>query len=104
MLASLTVQLQSRPDCGALYLDRAKVYLSLGDTAKALDDLDRAISCDEGLAEAYMIRGKLRFGLHEKNAAFCDLQKAVSLNPDLLTSLSGEFRTPGPPEPFKVKF
>lgn len=103
LLASLTLRLQSEPSNPSLYLDRARVYLSLNDKAKALDDLDQAIDLDPQMAEALMIRGKLRFELHDKNSAFDDLQKAASLEPGLLASLSGEYKTPNAVKPFKVK-
>ncbi len=101
-LAQLTIQLQQKPLDAALLLQRAKVYLSLGDKAKALDDLDAAISADATRAEAFMLRGQLRFELHDKNAAFEDLQRAMQLDPDILNNVSGEYKTPQAPKAFVI--
>lgn len=102
LLASLTSQIMEQPREARLHLDRAKVYLSLHDTAKALDDLDTALQLDPQLAEAYLLRGQLRFMLHNKNAAFEDLQKAATLNPLLLNQITGEYKTKEPPKAFKI--
>ena len=101
LLASLTLQLQQEPANAALYLNRAKVYLSLGDKAKALDDLDAAISHDSQLAEAYMMRGQLRFQLHDKATAFEDLQRAMQLDPSRVADVSGEFKSKEAPKTFR---
>lgn len=101
MLASLTAQLQGDADNAQLYLSRAKVYVALGDKAKALDDLETAIAHDDKLAEAYMLRGQLRYQLHDKNGSFEDLQKAVSLDPSLLSSLTGEYKSKDAPKTFR---
>lgn len=102
ILATLTGQIQQSPDNATLYLKRAQTYLALNDTSHALDDLDKAISLDNTLAEAYMLRGQQRFKLHDRNAAFEDLKKAMSLNPRLMAYVSGEYKTKEPTKPFKI--
>lgn len=102
ILATLTGQIQQSPDNATLYLNRAKTYLALNDTAHAIDDLDKALSLDDTLAEAYMLRGQQRFKLHDRNAAFEDLKKAVNLNPQLMADVTGEYHTKEPPKPFKI--
>lgn len=101
LLASVTADILQQPDNARLLLKRAEVYIALNDLPKALDDLDKAISLDETLAEAYMLRGQLRFRLHDKNAALDDLKRATTLNPLLLRNLTGEYKTKEPPKTYK---
>ncbi len=86
-----------------LLLKRAEVYVALNNPAKALDDLDEAILLDDNLANAYMLRGRLRFGLRDRNAAFEDLKKAAALDPSLLDGVNGEYKTPEQPKAYKIK-
>jgi tetratricopeptide (TPR) repeat protein len=107
LLAQVTASMMQEPDMPAqrraqLLLERAEIYTALNNPAKALDDLDEAISLNDSLAGAYMLRGRLRFGLRDKNAAFEDLRRAAQLDPSLLDSISGEYKTPGAPKAFKL--
>jgi len=100
-LAALTLQIQQEPDNAALFLNRAKVYVSIKDFAKALDDLDTSINLDANQAEAFLLRGQLRFQLHDKESAFEDLQKAAALDPTIIEKYSDEFKSPQAPKPFR---
>lgn len=101
LLATLTMQLQTEPDNASLYLNRAKTYIAIGDTAKALADLDAAIARAPDLAEAYRLRGQLRFQLRDKASAFDDLQRAIALDPNILSDISGEYKTKDAPKTYR---
>src|SRR5579885_2885270 len=64
---------------GQAYLHRAKAELSLSATAKAIDDLSRAIGMDPKDPEAWRMRGELYAKQNENAKALEDLNKAIAL-------------------------
>ena len=56
-----------------------------------IDTLIDILQTDD--AEAYQLRGTLRMKRGNKTGALDDMRKALDLNPDLLTHLSGEFQS-----------
>jgi tetratricopeptide (TPR) repeat protein len=73
--------LKSRPGNAAAYVGRARAYVHLGELDRALDDVNHAVTCDSGSAQALGQRG-LILKLQGKNEkAVEDFARAVTLNP-----------------------
>jgi len=83
-LEDLSISIEHDPENSALYLERARLFRGLGENTYAETDLGRAIELDPALAEAYYLRGIIRFERsftqpEERAGAQSDMDKAVAL-------------------------
>lgn len=64
------------------YMSRAQFYLEKGDTIKAIDDIDKAISIDKYISGAYAQRAIIKV-LHDADydSALADMNEALRLDP-----------------------
>jgi tetratricopeptide (TPR) repeat protein len=76
-IAALTLALERRPSDAGLWIERAGEYLSDGDAAAALRDLDRARSLAPGRADALLVRGATLLALGRAAEAEEQLTLAV---------------------------
>jgi len=76
-----SILIRNPTDAHALY-DRARCREFDKDYAKAIEDLDTAISVDPGLADAWLLRGQL-YANEKKDfrKAMVDAQKVLSIDP-----------------------
>ena len=82
--AELTLShlLAENPNYDRAYRGRAKLYLSQGDTLKAIADIDTAIILNKNIHENYVMRAHLNF-LKNNNfeSALIDMDEAIKLHP-----------------------
>lgn len=69
------------PDYTPGYLARSQMYVELGDTVKALADLDTAIVKDPYTSQSFGARAMLYFNRKEYKSALTDLDEAIRLDP-----------------------
>jgi tetratricopeptide (TPR) repeat protein len=69
------------PDLGLAWLDRAKIFVSLGMEESAKAVLDSATGLTLPTAQDYVDRGQIHAYLGDYNAAFADLDEAIRINP-----------------------
>lgn len=74
------------------HLELAKEAIRKQDILTASVEATKAIEEQPDNYEAYLIRGQISMAFGDKTGAAEDLQKAVELNPSLLTQMSGEFK------------
>jgi tetratricopeptide (TPR) repeat protein len=70
----------AKPQAAAYYL-RANIYITLGDTTRALSDLNQAIERDSQNASAYMLRGNMRYANKDWSGAIADFDQVIKLEP-----------------------
>lgn len=83
-IAIASAGLKVHPEATGLLMERGLAYLSLGETEKAIEDLDAIIALDDADHNAYHWRGRTLIELERYDEAADDLQKAGKLG-----SLSG---------------
>ncbi|MBP5376205.1 MAG: hypothetical protein J6Y38_07740 [Bacteroidaceae bacterium] len=94
LIAQATQTIATNPSDAAAYKQRALILCQMQQYDEALADLDTLIDIlQTDDAEVYQLRGTLRMNRGNKTGAFDDMRKALDLNPDLLTHLSGEFQS-----------
>lgn len=71
------------------YATRAKVYLNLEDTVKALDDYSSAIRCDSKESSLYEERAQIYYEQQRFNLAEADYKKMVELDPGSVMGYMG---------------
>jgi tetratricopeptide (TPR) repeat protein len=74
---SFTYALQMAPNNAWVYLRRG--IIQLDQTSKALDDLNKAISLDDKLIYAYLVRSRLNLQQNEPEEALADIAKIFDL-------------------------
>lgn len=79
VLSDLAMAIKYNPQCAYLYYNRANVYASRKDYAKAIEDYTHAISFDKNLAEAYYNRGLANLLSDKREEGIRDLSKAGEL-------------------------
>mgnify|MGYP002626218169 CR=1 FL=1 len=85
------------------HLVLAKDAIKKGDLITATVELTETIKEDERCAEAYVLRAQLSMAFGDRDGAAKDFEKAVSVDPSLLESVSGEFKNREENPVFKVK-
>ncbi|MEZ0610225.1 tetratricopeptide repeat protein [Fibrella sp. WM1] len=65
------------PKFGVAYLYRARIYRALGDTEAALNDLAKAKSFDDTIAELHLDTGQIHYEQGNYQTAFQDFDKAI---------------------------
>jgi tetratricopeptide (TPR) repeat protein len=75
--------IEIQPKDYAYYFNRARTYLEMGETAKAISDYTKVIelSPDLFLFRAYYGRGYTHFEAHQYDAAIADFNKSISIDP-----------------------
>ena len=73
--------LESYPTLSLAYLDRGEAYLQLGETDKALRDLDKSVDLNPGNAHAYNDRGIIYFQRKHYRQALVEYNKALTIDP-----------------------
>jgi putative PEP-CTERM system TPR-repeat lipoprotein len=68
------------------HVSLARLAIVQRNAAEAVRQADAAIAVDAGSAEAHLVRGELRRGTGDRDGARQDLNKAVELNPQLITA------------------
>lgn len=103
MLAELTRTLQADPTCTDALCRRADLLMNLNQPDEALADVkllqekcgqeraEEATRLAHRLAALYYERGRLRHASGNKQGAADDLRQAMSLNPELEKTITGEF-------------
>jgi WD40 repeat protein/tetratricopeptide (TPR) repeat protein len=81
-LLHLDIALRQRPDSGLLYSLRAQACENLGEDAKALADLDRAVSLEPRCRTLWENRGWLRLRLGNLPGAITDFARVVAIGTD----------------------
>ena len=71
------------------YSTRAKVYLNLEDTVKALSDYSSAIRCDPKLSSLYEERAQIYFNQRRYDLAEADYKKMIELDPGSVMGYMG---------------
>ncbi len=79
-----------RSDARVCY-DDARALLEKGQTVGAIALLTKAIALDGDYADAYQLRGQLRYDIGDKAGAESDLRRLLELAPDSLAHVSGEW-------------
>lgn len=77
-----TLALSLLPDDSALLVDRAVAAAALGRYNEALQDLDRAVTLDGSLAEAWVFRAAALRHLDRPEEAMRDAERALALEAD----------------------
>lgn len=67
------------------------LYENFGHMDKALKMANELINEEDDVAEAYKLRGEIRFKLHDKEGAADDLERYLKLKPEEEKNLDGEF-------------
>lgn len=94
IIAQATQAIAANPSDAAAYKQRALILCQMQQYDEALADLGTLIDIlQTDDAEVYQLRGTLRMKRGNKTGALDDMRKALDLNPDLLTHLSGEFQS-----------
>ncbi len=78
-LASHDANLQSDAIC-----HRGMAYCDKGDTARGIEDFDRAIALNAKCVDAYVWRGDAYLKTHRIELARRDLQRAIELDPSIV--------------------
>src|SRR5438270_4718223 len=60
---------------------RSRIYIFLGDTAKALSTADEAILYDSNSSPAYLARGMVQFEAGQLQLSMVDLNRAIEIDP-----------------------
>lgn len=63
------------------YLLRGNIFLSIGDSVKAMDDYNLSLKFDSGNRSSYEKRGELLFDLGRTDESNADYNKLIELNP-----------------------
>ncbi|CCX46624.1 putative uncharacterized protein [Bacteroides sp. CAG:927] len=64
------------------YLGRAKLYLSIKDTAKAISDIDKALEINKNAVNGYVMRADIAINSHgDYQKALEDMNEAIKLQP-----------------------
>ena len=64
------------------YVGRARLKLEKGDTVGALEDVDKALSLNKNIVNAYLIRADVAINSHQDyNRALDDMNEAIKLQP-----------------------
>lgn len=64
------------------YLGRAKLYLSLKDTASAVKDIDKALELNKNAVNGYVMRADIAINSHgDYQQALADMDEAIKLQP-----------------------
>lgn len=72
------------PNYENAYLGRSQLYLSLGDTVKALADIDKCISINKNNSSAYVMRSDITTKFKKDyKAALADMDDAIKLEPHI---------------------
>jgi tetratricopeptide (TPR) repeat protein/V8-like Glu-specific endopeptidase len=79
-LVLLNRAIATRPQAAAYYM-RANIYMSLGDTSRVIDDLNRAIKLDPQNASAYMLRGNMLQSNRDWSGSIADFDRVIKLEP-----------------------
>ena len=81
-LNSFATLLRAHPGFGNGYVGRAKTLLATGDTVRAKEDLDKALSINKNLTNAYLIRADIAINSDgDYAAALADMDEAIKLQP-----------------------
>lgn len=81
-LSSFAVLLKAHPGFANGYVGRAKTYLAKGDTISAKENLDKALSLNKNLTNAYLIRADIAINSDgDYAAALSDMDEAIKLQP-----------------------
>ena len=75
------VLLSRFPDYSPGYMARSQMYIEMGDTLKAMGDLNSAIKEDPYTAQTFAARGLLYFSQGDYKGALSDLDEAIKLDP-----------------------
>lgn len=78
-IAELTERLAEAPDDVDLLLRRARLFLSYGDSADTISDLDRILALQPHHAEALRFRADTHYMLEHWEAALDDLDAAIAM-------------------------
>lgn len=65
-----------------LYEGRADLYFMMGKNARAMADINKVFTESEPNAALYVLRGKVKLALYEKESASLDFQKAKNMGYD----------------------
>ena len=81
-MVSMNTLLEQFPGFENGYVGRARLYLEKGDTVAALADVDKALSINHNLANAYLIRADVAInGRRDYEQAHNDISEAIKLQP-----------------------
>lgn len=81
-LQAFDIALASRPESPKVLCGRAYTYLEMGETSKAMSDIDKAIEKDSTLAWPMRMRGTLLIGLGKYDEAERDFMRLKKVHPD----------------------
>lgn len=91
-IVEATKAIQSNPDDVAALKRRACLFIEMNMLDEAQDDLSHIIdTLHIADADAYRLRGSIRMKQGDKDGAYDDMKKLVSLKPELFEHLSGEY-------------
>lgn len=83
-LAALSEQIGAHPQNPELYFNRADIYATTGNYAKAIADLEKAISLDSSIAYVHVRLSDIYLLEHDKTIPLPDSRKAISVLQDYL--------------------
>ena len=82
-LLKLNEAISSNPNDASLFLERAKLSITLGSTESAINDLSQSINLDSNLTDAYFLRAKLQYESKNYRGALKDLRFCFNENKSL---------------------
>lgn len=74
--------IKEMPRDWVLYEGRADLYFMMGKNARAMADIEKVFTEDKPTAGLYVLRGKIKLALYEKERAATDFKKAESMGYD----------------------
>lgn len=74
------------------HLELAKEAVKNNDVLTASVEATKAIEENPDNYEAYVLRGQICMAFGDKKGAAEDLQRAIEINPDLLSLINGEYK------------
>ena len=85
--------IELKPDEGAYYTARSYIYVSEGDSAKAVDDFTRLIALRPEDKDLLLRRAQLYLKLNRMNEALADYKNVLAKDPQNVAALAGKGET-----------
>lgn len=79
--STFAMLLRQYPGFGEGVAERGRMNLLRGDTVAALEDLDKAITVNRGMVNAFLLRADINARRRDWHAAAADMQEAIRLEP-----------------------
>ena len=92
LIAAATKAIESNPEFVPAYMQRGMNLFVMNQLDEAYKDFDHIIEVLHAPeAEAYFVRGTIRHSRGDADGALADCRKAIEIDPDIMTKISGKF-------------